>query len=252
VTIALPVIAGNWKLNHTPAETIAYFQSFTTQLPQGHRGTVIIFPPSLCITTAHEALRGRPDIHLGVQNVHSEATGAFTGEVSAILSREAGAAFVLAGHSERRHVFGETDDQTKLKVRSILDVGLVAVLCVGEKLEEREGNQAKAVVQRQLEAVAREVESSELPRLLVAYEPVWAIGTGRTASPSDASEMHLHIRSLLEDRFGADGKALPILYGGSVKPDNAADLLAAPGVDGLLVGGASLDPIGFARIASFA
>jgi triosephosphate isomerase (TIM) len=250
VTLALPVIAGNWKLNHTPAETLAYFRSFAAELPPGHSGTVIIFPTALCITTAHEALRGRSDIHLGVQNVHSEATGAFTGEISATLSREAGAAFALAGHSERRHLFGETDEQTRLKVRSILDAGLVPVLCVGETLEEREGNRAKAIVQRQLDAVMGDMESSELSRLLVAYEPVWAIGTGRTASPSDASEMHLHIRSLLQDRFGAAGEAVPILYGGSVKPENAADLLAAPGVDGLLVGGASLDPVGFARIAS--
>ncbi len=243
----LPLLAGNWKLNHGPAETREFLRAFLPKL-HGITGTVAFFPPSLSLGAAVEARGGHSELLLGVQNVYWEPNGAFTGEISAPMAKEAGADLVLVGHSERRHIFGETTEDTVRKVRAVLDAELTAVLCVGELLEEREAGAAARVVREQLEAVAAVLEERELPRFVVAYEPVWAIGTGRTASPADASEMHAQIRGALTERFGEAGASVPILYGGSVKPANADELLAAPGVDGLLVGGASLDPDTFADI----
>lgn len=250
MALSTPIFAGNWKLNHGVAETRAFFGEFLPRVQGRAVGTIAICPPALALTTAAEAIGGDSGILLGIQNVHSEQTGAFTGENSATMAREAGASIAIVGHSERRHIFGEQDDECGRKVRAALDADLIAVLCVGETLEERESGRAFEMVERQLLTGIAAVRPEELDRLVIAYEPVWAIGTGRTASPNDAAEMHAKIRASLGAAWGEEGAALPILYGGSVKVDNAAQLLAAPGIDGLLVGGASLDPAGFAAICS--
>lgn len=244
-----PVLAGNWKMNHGPAETARFFAGFLPLHPPSDDRTVLFFPPAISFAAAKQALHGRPDVRLGVQNVYWEAGGAFTGELSVAMAADAGAGFVLVGHSERRHVFGETSAETAKKVRAVLDGGLVPVLCVGETLEERRADRAEAVVAEQLEPVLAILGTAEIAELIVAYEPVWAIGTGMTATPQDASAMHRAVRARLAAAFGeAAAASVPVLYGGSVKPDNAAELLSQPGVDGVLVGGASLDAQGFSAI----
>lgn len=251
--VATPVAAGNWKMHVTPDEAGAFFRSFLALHSPREDRTVAFFPPALSFAAAREATAERRDILLGVQNVYWEEKGAFTGEISAEMAAAAGAALVLVGHSERRHVFGETDEDTRRKVQAVIRAGLAPLLCVGELLEERDSGRAAPVVRRQLEAVYDSLEPDHAARLLIAYEPVWAIGTGRTASPADAEEMHGQIRQFLQDTFDEELAArTPILYGGSVKPDNADGLLRARDVDGLLVGGASLQPDGFARICSAA
>ncbi|HEX8209499.1 MAG TPA: triose-phosphate isomerase [Longimicrobium sp.] len=246
-----PVLAGNWKMNLGPAAAAGFFDDFLARHAPREDATVLFFPPAISFTAAREALRGRPDVRLGVQNVYWEAGGAFTGELSVPLAAEAGAEYVLIGHSERRHVFGETVTQTVRKVRAVLDGGLVPLLCVGETLDERRAGRAEAVVDGQLVPVLATLTRQETARLVVAYEPVWAIGTGETASPADADSMHRAVRARLAAACGPEGaRAIPILYGGSVKPENAAELLAQPEVDGVLVGGASLDPAGFAEICA--
>jgi triosephosphate isomerase (TIM) len=249
VTIRAPVIAGNWKLNLGPSAATAFVADLLPRLPADGRATIALFPPAISFAAARQALRLRPDVLLGVQNIFWEASGAFTGEISAPLAVDAGASLTLVGHSERRHIFGETDDEVRRKVVAALDAGLIPVLCVGETLAEREAGDAAEIVRRQLGAVLDALQGPDITRILIAYEPVWAIGTGRTATPNDASEMHRTIRSLIIDRIPSD-RVVPILYGGSVKPDNARDLLAATDVDGLLIGGASLDAAGFAKICT--
>jgi triosephosphate isomerase (TIM) len=246
-----PVLAGNWKMHKGPQEATSFMQAFVGNYTPRGDATVIFFPPALSLAAARAALQGREDIALGLQNVHWEESGAFTGEVSAGMAAQAGARYVLAGHSERRHVFGETDEEVGRKAAAALRAGLVPVACVGETLGEREAGQLQDVLLRQLDAVLDALPGDAGKTLVIAYEPVWAIGTGKTATPADASEAHAVVRGRLAERYGDDIAAeLPILYGGSVKPDNAAELLAAYGVDGLLVGGASLDPEGFARICA--
>ena len=244
-----PVIAGNWKMHQGPRAAREFVRTFLDAVEPDGQGSIVIFPPAVSLTAAVEEMHGREDIQLGVQNVYWEEKGAFTGEISAPLAAEAGARFVLVGHSERRHVFGETDGETARKTKACFDAGLTPVLCVGETLEEREAGAAADVVKRQLSAVCDGISGDRLASIVIAYEPVWAIGTGRTASPSDAAQMHGEIRAFLREIAGADvADRIPILYGGSVKPDNTADLLAADQVDGVLVGGASLDAGSFAAI----
>jgi triosephosphate isomerase len=244
-----PVLAGNWKMNHGPSDTARFFTDFLALLEPADDRTVVFFPPALSFAAAREALQGRPDVRLGVQNVYWEASGAFTGELSVAMAKDAGAELVLIGHSERRHVFGETSEETAKKVRAVLDGGLTPVLCVGETIDERRAERAEAVVAEQLAPVLAILSAREIGELVVAYEPVWAIGTGVTATPQDAATMHRAVRERLAAAFGQEAAdAVPVLYGGSVKPDNAAELMSQPGVDGVLVGGASLDANGFAAI----
>jgi triosephosphate isomerase (TIM) len=244
-----PVIAANWKLNHGPTDARAFLQRFLAQSPKQNDRTVIFFPSALTVTTVMDGLKDRPDLWVGVQNVHSEAQGAFTGENSVLMARDIGARVVLVGHSERRHVFGETDTMTTRKMALISQARLIPMLCVGETLEEREGGHTAAVVERQLTAGLAELDDAQVAAIMLAYEPVWAIGTGRTATPEDASEIHGVLRQALASRVGDKVAAgIPILYGGSVNRGNAAQLLAAPDVDGLLVGGASLDADSWASI----
>lgn len=244
-----PVIAANWKLNHGPTDARAFLQRFLAQSPKINERTLIFFPSAITLTTVVDGLRERPDIWVGVQNVHDQVQGAFTGENSVLMARDAGARVVLVGHSERRHVFGETDDMTTRKMALVMQGRLTPMLCVGETLEEREAGRTAEVVERQLSAGLAELEDAQLPAIMLAYEPVWAIGTGRTATPEDASEIHGVLRRALASRAGERAAAaIPILYGGSVNRGNASSLLAAPDVDGLLVGGASLDPDSWASI----
>ena len=245
-----PVFAANWKMNHGPNAARAFVAEFTAKWAPRSDRTVILFPPALSVSTVAAALASRPDIGVGVQNIWTEDKGAFTGESSAPMARDAGARFVLVGHSERRHVFGETDEQTALKCAAAERSQLTPILCVGELLSQREKGETESVVLRQLAAGLAKLSSSEIALMAVAYEPVWAIGTGKTATPDDAATVHTEIRNALHARVGEAATAIPILYGGSVNPGNAASLLAAPNVDGLLVGGASLAADDWARICA--
>lgn len=245
-----PVFAGNWKMNNGPTEARAFMTAFLARHAPRNDRTVALFPPAISFAAVREALGGRDDIVLGVQNVHTQPKGAFTGETGAPMARDAGAALCLVGHSERRHVFGETDAQTAEKVKVALASGLTPVLCVGEKLEERDRGETEAVVLRQLGTGLSAIESEQAGHVLIAYEPVWAIGTGKTATPADAAWVHRVIRRDLAGRIGARASDVPILYGGSVNKGNASALLGAESVDGLLVGGASLDPEGWAAICA--
>lgn len=247
-----PVLAANWKMNHGPAEARAFMAVFLASYTPRPDRTVVIFPPALALASVRDALAGRSDIQLGVQNIHTEDKGAFTGENSAPMARDAGAKLVLVGHSERRHVFGETNEVTAKKCAAGFRHGLAPMLCVGEKIDQREAGKTEDVVIRQLRDGLSLVEPKELVRVFIAYEPVWAIGTGRTTTPADASAVHAVIRRELESITGSKdvAAAIPVLYGGSVTKENARALLDAEGVDGLLVGGASLDPTSWSAIAS--
>lgn len=244
-----PVFAANWKMNHGPSDARAFLRAFLAHYARRADRQVLIFPPAVTLPAVVEGLRERPDIRVGVQNIHWEDKGAFTGEISAPIARDAGATFVLVGHSERRHVFGEDDATAGRKVQAALRAGLHPVLCVGETLAQREAGETTEVVLRQLRAGLDGVDPQHGSTLLVAYEPVWAIGTGRNATPDDAAAVHAVLRAELRAMFGERAITLPILYGGSVNRGNASSLLAAAGVDGLLVGGASLDAEGWATIA---
>ncbi len=243
-----PIFAANWKMNSGPSEARTFMRVFLTRYARRPDRTVLIFPPALSLAAVRDALRERTDILTGVQNIHWEAKGAFTGEISAPIAADAGATHVLVGHSERRHVFGETDEQTAKKCAAAVAAGLVPMLCVGEKLEERERGETETVVVRQLRAGLAALSNAQIADVLIAYEPVWAIGTGRTATPADASAVHVAIRAELQNVAGEHGRAIPILYGGSVNAQNVRSLLDAKGVDGVLVGGASLDAEGWATI----
>jgi len=248
------VVAANWKMHKTAADVAPYFEGFVDAAPAPRDGVELaFFPPFPILTAVVEAARARPDASAGGQTCHWESEGAFTGEVSAPMIAAAGGRRVLVGHSERRQLFGETDEICARKLRAALAAGLDPMLCVGETLEQRERGQARPVVLQQLTRAVDGLSREEHARLSIAYEPVWAIGTGRTAEPSDAQEMHAAIREILATLASPPvGRATPILYGGSVKPGNAAALLSEPDVDGALVGGASLDPADFAAIAAAA
>lgn len=236
------IFAANWKMNVTPAEARAFAAAFLPLVPPRPDRTLAFFPSAVAIEAAAGTLASRADAVVGVQDVHWEPKGAFTGATSVALARGAGARCGLVGHSERRHVFGESDEDTGRKVRALLDGGLRPFLCVGEKLEEREAGATMAVVLRQLDAATRGLSSADLAQLVVAYEPVWAIGTGRNATPGDAAEVHAAIRAALGTT------EVPVLYGGSVNQGNVAALLGRHEIDGVLVGGASLDPAGWAEV----
>lgn len=243
-----PIFAANWKMNHAPADATAFMRAFLAHFGKHQDRSVIFFPPALSFGAVVGALKDRPDIQLGVQNIYWEDKGAYTGENSATIARASGAKYVLVGHSERRHVFGETEEEAGKKVAAATRAGLTPIVCVGETLAQREAGQTERVVLRQLRVALSTVSSAEAGNAIIAYEPVWAIGTGKTATPVDASAVHQAIGEELRRILDSGSLAVPILYGGSVNRGNAADLLAAPEVDGLLVGGASLDADGWASI----
>lgn len=240
------VFAANWKMHLGPDAAAQFMRVYLQRHRAAREREIWFFPPAVSIAAVAGVTRDRSDIRVGAQNVHWEAKGAFTGEISVDMAREAGADAVLIGHSERRHVFGETDDETAKKTSAVLDGGLIPVLCVGETLAERERNETVAVVHRQLNAIGR-LDASTLQRLVIAYEPVWAIGTGKTATVDDASRVHHAIRKWFGDR-GVAPRDVRVLYGGSVKPANARSLVSDPEIDGVLVGGASLEPESWAEI----
>lgn len=243
-----PMFAANWKMHLGPAETGAFVARFSAAHSRRLDARVVFFPPYLSLGAFRSSSGHRPDLELGVQDVHQEVAGAHTGAVSAAMAREAGAAWVLAGHSERRREFGDDDATVAAKVMRILQADLRPILCVGETLEEREAGQLEGVLGRQVASVLGGLDADKLRRMTYAYEPVWAIGTGRTASAEDAAEAHAIVRREIAAHGGAQDAV--ILYGGSVKAGNIEELLAAAGVDGVLVGGASLDPDGFAAICA--
>ena len=243
-----PVFAANWKMNQAPADAKAFVRQFTAYFPRQQDRMVLIFPSALTLYAVVDGLKDRPDIQIGVQNIHWEDKGAFTGENSAPIARAAGARYTLVGHSERRHVFGETDEETTKKTAAAVRAGLTPLVCVGETSAQHSAGETEAVVLRQLRAAFAQVSAQHIASSLVAYEPVWAIGTGNTASPADAAAVHAVIRRELRALTEGREEAVPVLYGGSVNSGNAGSLLAASDVDGLLVGGASLDAEGWASI----
>ena len=241
------LIAGNWKMYKTIAAGVA----LAREIAEGLRPAdpeVVVFPPATALHAVAEALKGTA-VKVGGQNMHFAREGAFTGEVSPFMLKDAGCTHVLVGHSERRHVFGEDDEMVAKKARAASDGGLIPVVCVGETLPERESRRTLEVVERQVERALRQLSADEVGRLAVAYEPVWAIGTGQVATPEQAQEVHAFIRKRIAHSHGDPvGAAVRILYGGSVKPDNIAGLMALADVDGVLVGGASLDAAPFLKI----
>ena len=246
-----PVIAGNWKMYKTQAATRAFFEAFRPLVAHSHGCEIIVAPPFTALSAAVEAARGSA-ILIAAQNAHWEREGAFTGEISMPMLVEAGCRGVIIGHSERRHLFGETDESVNRKVRAALAANLTPIVCVGELLAEREAGLTHAVLKRQFEGGLASLTEADFSRILLAYEPVWAIGTGRTATPEIAADAHRFLRRLAAAQFSSErASALRILYGGSVKPDNIKGLMAQADIDGALVGGASLDPKSFAAIVNF-
>ena len=245
-----PLIAGNWKMFKTVHETIVFTKELRSVLKDVTGVEIVVAPPFTAVHAAAEALRNS-NIAVSAQDLYWEREGAFTGEVSAQMIKDAGAEFVIIGHSERRRLFGETDSMVNRKVTAAIGAGLTPIVCVGETLEERERNETLTVLDRQIKDGLDRVTGAQIADLVVAYEPVWAIGTGRNATAAQAEEAHQHIRQRLKQWFGGDAaEACHVIYGGSVKPDNIAKLIAEPDVDGALVGGASLEIGSFADLVT--
>jgi triosephosphate isomerase len=245
------LIAGNWKMYKTPDQAREFFREFLPFVKNHDRDEIVVCPTFLAIDAAVKATNGT-HIAVGAQDVHWEQEGAFTGEINAAMLVAVAVTHVIIGHSERRQYFGETDDTVNLKLKSALEAGLTPIVCVGEVLEEREANLTDDVLRRQCLRAFHKMSAKKAAKLVVAYEPVWAIGTGKTATPQMAADAHAIIRGEAAKAFGqelADG--LRILYGGSVKPENAKALMSEEEIDGALVGGASLDPKSFAAIVKY-
>jgi triosephosphate isomerase len=246
-----PLIAGNWKMYKTIAETQAFFDQISPLIFEVEHCEMVIAAPFTALRRAVE-LGGKLGFGISAQDLYWEKEGAFTGEISPAMLREAGCGYTLIGHSERRQFFGESDTSVNRKLRAALAAGLIPILCVGETLAEREAAQTEAVLQRQLSGGLAGLTEADFSPIIIAYEPVWAIGTGRTATPEIAQQAHAFIRARIAAMFSpAAAERCRILYGGSVKPDNIAGLMAQPDLDGALVGGASLDPRSFAAIARY-
>jgi triosephosphate isomerase len=250
-----PLIAGNWKMHRTVSESVTLARAVAEGSRIGPRTEVVVAPAFTALAAVVKTLEGTP-VAVAAQNVHWEDQGAFTGEVSPVMLKDLGCTWCLVGHSERRQYFGETDASVHKKLIALRKHGVKPIACLGETLAERESGATYDVLRRQLDGMLGALDLGEATALLrgfvIAYEPVWAIGTGRTAKATDAQAAHAFLRDRVRDRFGDVADTVRILYGGSVKADNAAELLAQPDIDGLLVGGASLDPAGFARIVQAA
>jgi triosephosphate isomerase len=244
------LIAGNWKMYKTAAEAVALAEEIKRGVA-GAPGDTLVAPPFTALAAVVAAAEGSP-VAVAAQNMHFEKEGAFTGEVSATMLRDLGVTHVILGHSERRQYFAESDAGVARKTKAALDNGLVPISCVGETLAEREAGRTMEVVGRQLDAILDAVSAAEAKRVVIAYEPVWAIGTGKVATPEQAQEVHAFIRSRIAARHGQPvADALRVLYGGSVKPDNVKGLMALPDVDGALVGGASLNAPSFLKLVHY-
>ena len=247
------IIAANWKMNMTVAETVSYLESFRTHVESVNGVEIVIAPPFTAIAKLSELLGGSQKISLGAQNMYFEMSGAFTGEISPAMLRELFVRFVILGHSERRQIFGETDALVNKKVHTALACGLKPIVCVGETLEERDAGRETEILTIQLRGSLAGVPAEKLPGVVIAYEPVWAIGTGRNATPEQAQDAHSHVRKVLAEISDAEtANKVRIQYGGSVKPANAATLLGQPDIDGALVGGASLEALAFSEIVKAA
>lgn len=243
------IIAGNWKMHNNLSDS----QNLVTKLVNGLNNKninreVIIFPPFTSLSEVSNLLKGTI-VELGAQNMHFEDKGAFTGEISVNMLKSVGCKYVILGHSERRTIFGETDELINKKIKKALGSEIIPILCIGETLVQRENGTTNDVIKRQVLEGIKELNEEEVNKIIIAYEPIWAIGTGKTASPEQAQEVHKFIRSILEEKFSKEtSENIPILYGGSVKPNNAVDLLAKEDIDGALVGGACLDADSFISI----
>jgi len=243
------LIAGNWKMNLDLVEAIALAQQLAAAADTLGGVDLAVCPPAVYLGAVGPVIRGSR-VALGAQNMYCEVQGAFTGEISPAMLLDLDCALVILGHSERRHIFGEDDELVNQKVRAALAAGLTPIVCVGEKLEQREAGETRQVIRTQFEGSLAGLSAGEMMRIVIAYEPVWAIGTGKVATPEQAQAVHADLRTLLEQRYNAEvAQSVPILYGGSVKPENAQDLLRQDDIDGALVGGASLKADQFLGIA---
>ena len=251
----MPLISGNWKMNHNHFEAIQLIQRLAYALSSDDYAhvDVSVHPPFTDLRSVQTVLQADDvPIALGAQNCHFEAGGAFTGEVAPPMLAKLDVSYVIVGHSERRELFGETDELVNAKARAVLEHAMTPIVCVGETIEERNAGNAQSKVEGQIERSLAGIDPAAVGGLVVAYEPIWAIGTGQTATPEDAQEMCGHVRGVVGERFGAEAAAaLRIQYGGSVKPSSAPDLMAQPDIDGALVGGASLDADDFSRIVNY-
>lgn len=244
------IIAGNWKMNKTPAEAVELINALKP-LVKDAKCDVVVCPSFVCLAAASEAVKGS-NIHLGAQNVHWAKSGAFTGEVSADMLKELGVEYVIIGHSERRQYFGETDETVNKRAAFALENGLIPIICVGETLEQREEGIALSLVADQTRKALEGFTAQQVAGIVIAYEPVWAIGTGKTATKEDANEVIAHIRKTVAEKFGEDAaQKIRIQYGGSMKPANAAELMAMSDIDGGLIGGASLKAEEFSKVVNY-
>ncbi len=247
-----PIVAANWKMHKTVADATAFIKEFLGAYDKRADRQVVIAPPFTALSAVASELKSHDEIFVAAQNMHYEEQGAFTGEVAPPMLLELGVRWVILGHSERRHIFKEDDALIAKKVDSALRHGMTPILCIGERLEEREAGAMEEILQGQLEAGFSKVEQYKAEEVVIAYEPVWAIGTGKTATPQQACEAHGYVRRWLGQRFGQGvAERIRILYGGSVKPANIAQLMAEDEIDGVLVGGASLDPKSFLALVNY-
>jgi len=243
------VVAGNWKMNKDLNESVALVSEIKNLLGKNDNAEAIVCPPFTSLETVSALLKDT-NIGLGAQNMCSEDSGAFTGAISASMIKSVGCQYVILGHSERRTIFGETDELINSKIKKALENSLIPIFCIGETLEERESGEMKNVIERQVKEGLKELSADQLSQMIIAYEPVWAIGTGKTATPDQAQEVHAFIRGLLSEMYSSNfADNVTIQYGGSVKPDNAKELLGQPDIDGALVGGACLKAESFIGIA---
>lgn len=246
-----PFIAGNWKMFKTPKETAELASALKNCCAGVDDIDIAVFPPALSVSTAVDALKGS-NVMVGVQNMYFEDTGAFTGEISAPMIKETGALLVLLGHSERRNVFGESNELINKKLKKALSSGLRPILCIGEKLEERESGNTEKVIEEQLKGSLAGITEEEMKKVVIAYEPVWAIGTGKTATPDQAESAHVFVRKVLAEMFSSEiAEGTVIQYGGSVNPGNVDELMACKNIDGALVGGASLKADSFEKLVKY-
>lgn len=247
-----PIIAGNWKMNKLPAEAAALANEVVTGSQAYDQVEIVLAPTAICLHTVHETIKDSP-VGLAAQNMHFEQSGAFTGEFGPAMIKAAGCQYVILGHSERRQLFGESDEGVHRKLWAALREGLTPIVCVGESLDERKAGHTTAKVSFQVRAALAGLKAADAARVVIAYEPIWAIGTGVTASPEQAQEVHAQLRALLTELFGEEtAQQLRIQYGGSVKPSNIAELIAQPDIDGALVGGASLKAQDFLNLVQAA
>jgi triosephosphate isomerase len=245
-----PFIAANWKMNKTIKESIDFLDKLIRIFPEPTDRDIIIAPPFTALHASRCAVEGT-DIRISAQNLYWESEGAFTGEISAAMLVESGCEYVIIGHSERRHLFHESNENVNRKIVKALQADLKPIFCIGETLDERESDQTYKIIEKQLKEGLNNISSNDIQKIVVAYEPVWAIGTGRTAEPEQANEVQSFVRNVIKSKFGESASEITILYGGSVNPGNIDGIMFQPDIDGVLVGGASLNIDSFIRIINF-